>query len=73
LGREWYYSLLKGQYIFFLVPQTTGQPISFEYQMAPTALSATTDLLTIPDSYSLNTIPYMAAAEILINRGETEE
>ena len=68
LGMEWYYSLLRGKYIFFLVPQTNSQPISFEYQKAPTQLSATTDICTIPDDYSLNTIPYMAVAEMMINR-----
>ena len=73
LGMEWYYSLLRGQFVFFLVPQTNSQPISFEYQKAPTQLSATTDVLTIPDDYSLNTIPYLAVAEMMANRGEMDE
>lgn len=73
LGMEWYYSMLRWQYVFFLVPQTNSQPISFEYQIKPTQLSATTDLLTVPDEYSLNTIPYMACAEMLANRMETDE
>lgn len=68
LGMEWYYSLLRGQYIFFLVPQTNGQPISLEYQKKPTQLSATTDICTIPDDYALNTIPYMAVSEMMANR-----
>jgi hypothetical protein len=70
---EWYYSLLRGSFVFFLVPQTSGQPISFEYQKKPTQLTATTDVLTIPDDYSLNTIPYIAVAEMLMNRGESQE
>ena len=27
-----------------------------------------TDILTIPDEYSLNTIPYLAVAEMMYNR-----
>lgn len=73
VGMEWYYSLLRGSFVFFLVPQTSGQPVSFEYQKKPTQLSATTDVLTIPDDYSLNTIPYIAVAEMYMNRGESEE
>ena len=72
-GQEWYYSLLHGQYIFFILPQTTGQPISFEYQKKPTVLVNSYDILTIPDDYSLNTIPYMAVAEMMANRGEMDE
>lgn len=73
LWMEWYYSLLRWQFVFFLVPQTNDQPISFEYQKAPTQLSATTDVLTIPDDYSLNTIPYIAVAEMMANRWEMDE
>jgi len=54
--------------VFFLIPQTNGQPISFEYQKKPDQLINPTDLLTIPDDYSLNTIPYMAVSEMLANR-----
>lgn len=41
--------------------------------MKPTQLVSPTDILTIPDDYSLNTIPYMAVSEMLMNRGESEE
>lgn len=73
LGMEWYYSLIRGQFVFFLVPQTNNQPISFEYQKAPTQLVNPTDVLTIPDDYSLNTIPYMAVSEMMANRWEMDE
>lgn len=72
-GQEWYYSLLRGTFVFFMVPQTDDQPISFEYQIAPTQLALVTDTLTIPDAYSLNTIPYMAVSEMMANRGEMDE
>jgi hypothetical protein len=59
---------MRGQYIFFVVPQIDDQPISFEYQKKPTQLVDTTDVLTVPDDYSLNTIPYLAVSEMLANR-----
>jgi len=73
VGREWYYSILRGKFILFLVNQTAGQALSFEYQKKPTQLSATTDLLTIPDDYSLNTIPYLAVSEMMMARWEADE
>lgn len=65
--------MLRGQYILFLVAQLSGQPISIDYQKKPTQLSDVTDVLTIPDEYSLNTIPYLAVSEMLANRGEMDE
>lgn len=65
---EWYYSLLKGTYVLFLVPQSGNQPIAYEYQKKPTQLVNPTDVLTIPDEYSLTTIPYMAVSEMFANR-----
>lgn len=73
LGQEWYYSMIRGQFVLFMLPQTNSQPVSFEYQKSPTQLVNTTDVLTIPDDYSLNTIPYMAVAEMLANRMEMDE
>lgn len=73
LGREWYYSMMRGQFILFLVPQQDSQPISVEYQAKPTQLVLPTDELTIPDEYSLNTIPYMAVSEMLANRGDIDQ
>mgnify|MGYP006266546777 CR=1 FL=1 len=73
LNKEWYYSMMRGQFILFLVPQQNAQPVSVEYQMKPTQLVDTTDALTIPDDYSLNTIPYMAVSEMLANRWDMEQ
>ena len=73
LGMEWYYSILNGSFVFFLVPQTNLQPISFDYQKAPVQLSLPADTLTIPDEYALNTIPYMAVSEMMANRWEMDE
>lgn len=73
LNQEWYYSIIKGQYVFFMLPQTSGNPVSFEYQKAPTQMSAAADLCTIPDDYALTTIPYFAVAEMLANRMEGDE
>ena len=73
LWREYYYSIIRGQFILYLVPQVNNQPLSFEYQKKPTQLSAVTDVLSIPDDYSLTTIPQMAMAEMMANRGEMDE
>lgn len=73
IGKEYYYSMIKGQYLLFLVAQLDWQPISIDYQKRPTQLVNTTDTLSIPDDYALNTIPYMAVSEMLANRGELEE
>lgn len=71
---DWYYSLLRAQYIFpMILGSTTSIPLSIEYQKKPTQLVNTTDLLTVPDEYSLNTIPYLAVAEMMANRGEMDE
>ncbi len=72
-GREWYYSIIRWQFILFITPQVDWNPISLEYQVKPTELVDPTDVLTIPDEYSLTTIPYMAVAEMIINRWEMDE
>jgi hypothetical protein len=43
-------------------------PITIEYQKKPEQLTAHTDALTIPDEYSLSTIPYLAVSEMMANR-----
>lgn len=71
--RQYYYSMIRGKYILHLTTNQTGNAIDMEYQMAPTQVANPTDLMTIPDAYVLTTVPYMAVAEMLSNRGETEE
>lgn len=71
--KEWYYSLMRWRFVLFLVPQINSQAISFEYQKKPTQLVNPGDALTIPDDYSLNTIPYMAVSEMLANRGDIDQ
>ena len=73
INSEWYYTVIQNIYILYIVPQLQWQAISMEYQKKPTNLSSTTDLLSIPDEYSLNTIPYMAISEMMANRWEMEE
>jgi hypothetical protein len=34
---------------------------------------SSTDLATIPDQFSLNTIPYLAVSEMMMNRWEADE
>ena len=56
-----------------MVAQQNGQPINIDYQIKPTQLVNSTDILSIPDDYSLNTIPYLAVSEMMANRGEMDE
>jgi len=74
LQGEGYYSLLRWQYFFPLLGQiTANSPLSFEYQKKPTQMTSEASIVTIPDEYSLNTIPYMAVSEMMANRGEMDE
>ena len=75
---EWYYSIIDGQYLLCFLSNVGNvpQPIRLEYQRKPTQLVAsnpTSQTLIIPDDYSLNTIPYMATSEALMNRQESAE
>lgn len=71
--REFYYSMMKGKYVLFLLNQVDNQPVMMDYQVRPTQLENDIDILTIPDDYALSTIPYIATAEMMANRGEMAE
>lgn len=73
-NREYYYTLLnapEGTFFLPMLPQS-GNPVRFEYQKMPTTLALTTDICEIPDQFARRTVPYLAAAEILYNRGEAD-
>jgi len=73
-GQEWYYSIIRWQYIFPMIMWVNPSvPLSLEYQIKPVQLVNPYDLVTIPDEYSLSTIPYMATAEMMANRWEMDE
>lgn len=46
-------------------------PILFQYEKKPTEMVNNTDLCTIPDDF-VSTIPYVAVAEMLYNRGQED-
>lgn len=47
--------------------------IRMRYQKTPDVFTSPTDQATIPDTdYALSTIPYLAVAEMLYNRGEEQ-
>lgn len=66
------YWIINGTYIAIVPDSASGYSIQLTYQRKPTLLVATTDLLTVPDEYSLTTIPYIAVGQMLFNRGEEE-
>jgi hypothetical protein len=66
---EMYYTLLNGAYFLPFIP-ANSYALRFEYVKKPTTLSVYTDTCTLPDTYSLSTIPYLATGEMLYNRGE---
>lgn len=66
---EMYYTIVHGDYFLPFIP-SNSYAIRFEYVMAPTTLTLSSDLVTLPDTYSLSTIPYLATGEMLYNRGE---
>lgn len=68
---ELYYTIVNGIYFLPFSP-ASGYNIRFEYQKLPTTMIDTLDLATIPDTYVLNTVPYIAVAEFLFNRWEPD-
>lgn len=66
------YALAKGKYILVLGVQETGKVCVMQYDALPTAMTNDTSLVTIPDNWALDTIPYLAAAEALAVRGEPD-
>lgn len=68
---EIYYTIVNGLYFLPFSPWS-GFNIRFEYQKLPTTFINTTDLATIPDTYVLSTVPYIAVSEMLFNRGEPD-
>lgn len=68
---EIYYTIVNGVYFLPFSPWT-GFNIRFEYQKLPTTFNLITDLATVPDTYALSTIPYIAVAEMLFNRWEPD-
>ncbi len=70
---EYYYSIIDTTYFIFIGPNVSWRMLRLDYQTKPTQLVDPTDVLTIPDEYSLNTIPYLAIAEMMFNRWESDE
>ena len=68
---ELYYTIVNGLYFLPFSPWSEFN-IRFEYQKLPTRLINTTDLVTVPDTYALSTIPYVAVSEMLFNRWEPD-
>lgn len=68
---EIYYTIVNGLYFLPFSPWS-GFNIRFEYQKLPTTLIDIADIATIPDTYVLSTIPYIAVSEMLFNRGEPD-
>jgi hypothetical protein len=65
---EYYYSVIDAGFLLFIIPSVSGRMLNFEYQKTTDILNAVTDTLTIPDEYSLSTIPYLAVSEMMYNR-----
>ena len=69
---EYYYTLINDKYFLPFI-SASNMAIRFEYNIAPTTMVSSTDLATIPDQFSLNTIPYLAVSEMMMNRWEADE
>jgi len=68
-----FYTIADGLYFLpFFIDNNTGM-FHLVYNRQVTALSATTDAVIIPsDIFALDTIPYVAVAELMFNRGEEQ-
>jgi len=65
-----FYSIVKQDYFLPFQLNNSWYAIHQIYEKTPTAMTAWTDLCTIPDAYSEQTIPFIAVADILWHRGE---
>lgn len=73
-NREYYYTLITDTAGTFFLPMlpVNGNAIRFDYQKMPDTLALTTDVCVIPDQFARRTVPYLASAEVLYNRGEAD-
>lgn len=69
---EFYYTIIKNKYFLPFTPKSNNA-LRFEYEKAATIMVSPIDFCSLEDEYSLRTIPYLAVAEMLINRWETDE
>lgn len=66
-----FYTIKDNQYLLIYQMYNTWDIIKLRYEKLPTEMVDDTDESTIPNSiYAKGTIPYLAVAEMLFNRGE---
>ncbi len=65
-----FYTIIQGLYLLPFQLSSSERMIHLMYEKIATAMSAGTDLATIPDAYSEQTIPFIAVWEMLYHRGE---
>lgn len=63
-----FYSIINGQYLVTFNVGGDSTQFLLLYEKEPTTMTLTTDNPTIPDKWSLATIPYVAVSEMLFNR-----
>ncbi len=77
-NQQWYwgkpfYCTKDDEYFLLFNINQNGWMIRMRYQKTPDVFTSPTDQATIPDTdYALSTIPYLAVAEMLYNRGEEQ-
>lgn len=69
-----WYTILHGTYLLVLHRGVTpDRPLKLLYQAKPTDLSSNSDITIIPDDFARSVLPYIACAEIMKNRGESDQ
>lgn len=65
------YCIVNGSYLLPINVDVSGKSINLLYEKAPPTMTSLVDA-TIPDAYATTTIPYVAVAEMLYERGEED-
>lgn len=65
-----FYTIVHWSYILPFQLSVSDKQLWLQYEKVPLYMTATTDLATIPDTWSRVTIPYIAVSEMLLNRWE---
>jgi hypothetical protein len=66
------YTIIQGQYLLPVNINSSARPIVLQYNKLPTLMTLAANTCTVPDRWSLSTIPYVAVAEMFYNRGEEQ-
>ena len=63
-----FYTIVDGAYFLLFQVSASKLPITMQYNKFPIEMAVATDVCTVPDRWAKNTIPYLAVADMFMNR-----